>query len=55
MRTIDGDKTDLRFLDGKGVIALYAKGKAKRDTSGFVVKTQASYFNQLASNLGFVA
>ncbi len=32
-----GDDTDLRFLDPKShVIALYAKGNAKRDTSGFV-------------------
>lgn len=38
MKTLDGDKTDLRFLDGAGVVALYAKGKAKKDTSGFVVK-----------------
>jgi hypothetical protein len=34
---INGDDTDLRFLDGKGKItALYAKGNAKTDTSGFV-------------------
>ena len=34
---IDGDATDLRFLDPKGVIVgLKAKGKAKRDTTGFV-------------------
>lgn len=34
---VDGDKSDLRFLDPKGVIVgLKAKGKAKRDTSGFV-------------------
>lgn len=33
----DGDDSDLRFLDPKGVIVgLYAKGKAKKDTSGFV-------------------
>jgi len=38
MTTINGDKTDLRFLDGRGVVALYAKGKAKKDTSGFVVR-----------------
>ena len=32
-----GDDTDLRFLDMPGhVIALYAKGNAKRDRSGFV-------------------
>lgn len=35
---IDGDETDLRFLDPAGVVVgLYAKGNAKRDTSGFVV------------------
>ncbi|MBY3335515.1 hypothetical protein HFN99_01025 [Rhizobium laguerreae] len=35
---IDGDETDMRFLDPKGVIVgLYAKGKAKGDRSGFVV------------------
>lgn len=34
----DGDQNDLRFLDPKGVVvALKAKGKAKQDTSGFVV------------------
>jgi hypothetical protein len=33
----NGDDSDLRFLDPKGhVIALYAKGNAKRDSSGFV-------------------
>lgn len=36
-KIIDGDKTDLRFLDGAGIVALYAKGKAKKDKSGFVV------------------
>jgi len=35
--TIDGDRDDLRFLDPtQSIVALYAKGKAKRDTSGFV-------------------
>lgn len=35
---IDGDETDLRFLDKKNVIVgLKAKGKAKKDTTGFVV------------------
>ena len=34
---IDGDATDLRFLDKRGVVVgLKAKGKAKKDTSGFV-------------------
>lgn len=36
---VNGDETDLRFLDPKGVIVgLKAKGKAKKDTSGFVVQ-----------------
>jgi hypothetical protein len=36
-RVIDGDETDLRFLDPAGVIVgLYAKGNAKADRSGFV-------------------
>lgn len=35
---IDGDESDLRLLDPKGVVVgLKAKGKAKKDTSGFVV------------------
>jgi hypothetical protein len=33
----NGDESDLRFLDPEGVVVgLYAKGKAKKDTSGFV-------------------
>ena len=37
-QVIDGDQTDLRFLDPKGfVIGLSAKGQAKKDTTGFVV------------------
>lgn len=35
---IDGDATDLRFLDAPGaVVGLYAKGRARRDASGFVI------------------
>lgn len=35
---VDGDDTDIRHLDPKGVVvALYAKGRARKDTSGFVV------------------
>ena len=35
---IDGDDSDLRFNDGKGVVVgLTAKGDAKNDTTGFVV------------------
>jgi len=34
---IDGDDTDVRHIEPKNVVvALYAKGKAKKDTSGFV-------------------
>lgn len=37
-RVINGDESDLRFLDGEGVIVgLTAKGKAKKENSGFVV------------------
>jgi hypothetical protein len=37
----NGDDSDLRFLDPKGVVVgLYAKGKAKKDVSGFVVNPQ---------------
>jgi hypothetical protein len=36
---INADETDLRFLDPKGVICgLKAKGRAKKDTTGFVRK-----------------
>lgn len=35
---IDGDLHDLRFLDSKGkIVALKAKGDAKKDNSGFVI------------------
>jgi len=37
-KVVDGDETDLRFLDGKGVVVgLVTKGKAKADSTGFVV------------------
>ena len=36
---IDGDVSDVRFNDPKGVIVgLRAKGDAKKDTSGFVIQ-----------------
>ena len=37
---VDGDKDDLRFLDPNNkphVVALYAKGQAKKDNTGFVI------------------
>lgn len=38
-RVINGDETDLRFLDGEGkIIGLVEKGKAKKDESGFVIE-----------------
>lgn len=37
---VDGDVSDLRFLDSRGVIVgLKAKGDGKKDTSGFVIRT----------------
>ena len=40
LECVDGDETDIRHLDPKGcVVALYAKGPAKKDFSGFVVDT----------------
>jgi hypothetical protein len=39
MQVVDGDDTDLRFLDPKGVIVgLVEKGLAKKDQTGFVVE-----------------
>jgi len=38
VKVISGDEHDLRFLDASGVVVgLTAKGKAKRDTSGFTI------------------
>jgi len=38
LKVIDGDKTDMRFLDEPNVVVgLKAKGKARQDTSGFVI------------------
>ena len=38
IKVINGDKHDLRFKDAKGcIVGLKAKGKAKKDKSGFVV------------------
>lgn len=38
MQTVDGDESDLRFLEPQGVVsALYAKGRARLDVSGFVI------------------
>tara|TARA_R100001082_G_C4237376_1_gene105810 strand:- start:205 stop:546 length:342 start_codon:yes stop_codon:yes gene_type:complete len=38
LKVIDGDKDDLRFLDPASVVVgLKAKGKARKDNSGFVI------------------
>ena len=38
-KVIDGDLSDIRFNDPDGVVVhLYAKGKAQKDTSGFVIQ-----------------
>jgi hypothetical protein len=38
---LNGDETDLRFLDKRGIVGLYAKGTGRKDTSGFVVPLRA--------------
>ena len=39
LKVIDGDKTDMRFLDKpNSVVGLKAKGKARQDKSGFVIQ-----------------
>jgi hypothetical protein len=40
VNVIDGDETDLRFLDmPNSIVALKAKGKAIKDNSGFVIRS----------------
>jgi len=40
---VKGDAHDLRFLDAPGkIVALIAKGKAKKDESGFVISKKAA-------------
>lgn len=37
-RAVDGDETDLRFTDpARAFVFLYAKGRARQDTTGFVI------------------
>ena len=50
-RVINGDLTDLRFLDEKGVIVgLTAKGEAKKDDTGFVVDNNDFLLDRLSSS-----
>lgn len=38
-KVVNGDETDLRFLDGRGVVVgLVEKGLAKKDSTGFVLE-----------------
>lgn len=40
LRVIGGDDSDIRHMDDQNtIVALYAKGKAKKDNSGFVIDT----------------
>lgn len=49
-KVVNGDETDLRFLDSDGVvIGLTAKGQAKGDTTGFVVRGEKPLFPSLLS------
>jgi hypothetical protein len=42
---VPGDNSDIRHLDPKAsIVALYAKGKAKKDTSGFVIDPARKVF-----------
>ena len=39
-KVVNGDESDLRFLDPRNsIVGLKAKGKAKKDTTGFVVNS----------------
>jgi hypothetical protein len=48
---VDGDEHDLRFLDGyqSAIIGLRAKGPAKKDCTGFVVRVDQLVQIQLAA------
>lgn len=49
-RVVDGDKNDLRFLDpAKVVVGLKAKGPAKKDTTGFVIRSQEAVIIAVAA------
>ena len=53
-KVIDGDLSDLRFKDPKGVIVgLRAKGRAKKDCTGFVVRlNSAPKLVQIGGSIG---
>jgi hypothetical protein len=42
IKVINGDESDVRFNDAQGIIVgLYAKGKARKDNTGFVVSVDS--------------
>ena len=48
---VSGDNTDIRHIEaGNIIVALYAKGKAKKDQTGFVVDHVKPVFNLTVSN-----
>lgn len=50
MQCVDGDDSDIRHLDPKGcIVALYAKGNAKKDLTGFVVDPGKKVIQLLAA------
>jgi hypothetical protein len=57
LTVIDGDAHDMRFLDPKGgwIIALTAKGRAKKDCSGFVVRCNTQNVETMGLRLSIVA
>lgn len=50
---VDGDVDDVRFYDPKGghIVALFAKGKATKDKSGFVREVDAGFNTPLSLKL----
>jgi len=46
--TYNGDDSDARFLESAGIVGLTAKGRAKHDTTGFVVLQVAADDSQSA-------
>ena len=56
LEVVPGDNSDIRHLDPMGsVVALYAKGAAKKDLSGFVVDSFKGIPLQVLSTLEVVA
>lgn len=51
LNCVSGDNTDIRHIEaGNIIVALYAKGKAKKDNTGFVVDNVKPIFNLTVAN-----